>query len=216
MNDQTEKENVDEGLNNKTPRSVSERKCKANRENAKKSTGPKTPRGKRNSSFNAIKHGLLVKRVAAVIPDSDADQINKLATSLYERYGTEADVHNEIPLELLFVDYWRHMRGLEMECKHVLPAHPDIASIHLRYITANRRALMKTLGLLENTRRERLDLQAETISPAADASLAERRSVPADEVPPKKQPKSYSLADPVKRSKAEGSGAPVSTGSEVA
>jgi hypothetical protein len=215
MNDETLHEGAEKSLDIETLRSVSERKRKANRDNAKKSTGPKSARGKRNSSFNAIKHGLLVKRVAAVIPDSDADQINKLATSLYERYGTEADVHSEILLELLFVDYWRHMRGLEVECKNVLLAHPAIASIHLRYITANRSALMKTLGLLENTRRERLDLQAETIPPAAETSFAERRPIPVHDAPPKKQPRS-SPADPVKRPKAEGSGSPASAVSEVA
>jgi hypothetical protein len=34
---------------------VSERKLKANRENARKSTGPKTPRGKAFSRRNAVK-----------------------------------------------------------------------------------------------------------------------------------------------------------------
>jgi hypothetical protein len=41
-------------------------------------------------------------------------------------------------------------------------------------MAAHRRARMKTLSLLENTRRERLDLQAETIPPAAETLLAER------------------------------------------
>ena len=38
---------------------TSDRKIAANRANAAKSTGPKTPRGKRNSSRNGIRHGLL-------------------------------------------------------------------------------------------------------------------------------------------------------------
>ena len=40
------------------PRLISERKLKANRENAKKSTGPRTARGKAFSRRNAVKHGL--------------------------------------------------------------------------------------------------------------------------------------------------------------
>lgn len=40
---------------------VSERKLKANRENAKKSTGPRTSRGKAYSRRNARKHGLFIR-----------------------------------------------------------------------------------------------------------------------------------------------------------
>ncbi len=42
---------------------VSKRKLQANRENAKKSTGPKTPRGKAYSRRNALKHGLFVRHI---------------------------------------------------------------------------------------------------------------------------------------------------------
>jgi hypothetical protein len=42
---------------------VSERKLKANRENAKKSTGPRTSRGKGFSRRNALKHGLFVRHI---------------------------------------------------------------------------------------------------------------------------------------------------------
>ena len=38
---------------------ISPEKLQANRKNAKRSTGPRTPRGKRNSSRNALKHGIL-------------------------------------------------------------------------------------------------------------------------------------------------------------
>ncbi len=40
---------------------IPERKLKANRENAKKSTGPKTIRGKAFSRQNAFKHGLFAR-----------------------------------------------------------------------------------------------------------------------------------------------------------
>ena len=42
---------------------VSARKLAANRRNALKSTGPRTPEGKRISSMNALKHGLRSERV---------------------------------------------------------------------------------------------------------------------------------------------------------
>src|SRR5690349_20676547 len=40
------------------PRPLSDRKLAANRANARKSTGPRTPQGKRASSRNATTHGI--------------------------------------------------------------------------------------------------------------------------------------------------------------
>ncbi len=44
---------------------VSEAKLEANRQNALRSTGPKTPRGKARSSLNALTHGLTAKHFVA-------------------------------------------------------------------------------------------------------------------------------------------------------
>jgi len=46
-----------EAVRNKQP--ISERKLQANRANAKRSTGPRTERGKAISRRNALKHGIL-------------------------------------------------------------------------------------------------------------------------------------------------------------
>ena len=48
---------------------ISEKQRRANRENAKKSTGPRTAEGKARSSKNGIKHGLLARD--AVMADED-------------------------------------------------------------------------------------------------------------------------------------------------
>jgi hypothetical protein len=45
------------------------RKIASNRANAKRSTGPRTERGKRNAKFNAVTHGLFAKHVAIPICD---------------------------------------------------------------------------------------------------------------------------------------------------
>ena len=55
---------------------TSESRIEANRLNAQKSTGPKTPEGKAASSQNALTHGLTAK-VHIVIPGEDHDDYNR-------------------------------------------------------------------------------------------------------------------------------------------
>ena len=50
----------------------------ANRRNAQKSTGPKTPEGKSAVSMNALRHGLRARSV--VLPGEDRAEFNQLAT----------------------------------------------------------------------------------------------------------------------------------------
>jgi hypothetical protein len=61
-------------------REVSERKRAANRANAKKSTGPRSPEGKQRVSLNALTHGLTTG--TAVLPFENRDHFEKFATAL--------------------------------------------------------------------------------------------------------------------------------------
>ncbi len=49
------------------------KQIEANRRNAKKSTGPRTPEGKRKSSMNALKHGFRSQRV--LLPEEDPEEL---------------------------------------------------------------------------------------------------------------------------------------------
>src|SRR5215208_2225787 len=59
---------------------TSARKAEANRQNAQKSTGPKTPERKAAVSLNALKHGLLSKEV--LLPGEDEEALRELDESL--------------------------------------------------------------------------------------------------------------------------------------
>src|SRR4028119_1382113 len=62
---------------------TSEGKAEANRRNALKSTGPKTPEGKSAVRLNAVRHGLLSKEVR--LPGEDEEALRELG----ERLGAE-------------------------------------------------------------------------------------------------------------------------------
>jgi hypothetical protein len=135
---------------------VSERKAHANRENSKLSTGPRTARGKRNSSFNAVKHGLLSKRLMFDSDGKPENGLHELLEGLRGEYG-HGDVRVELLLEAVMADYWRQSRGLQHEM-HVLGKgadafHPQgMMSNIFRYMAGSRRALLKSLELLEKLR----------------------------------------------------------------
>ncbi len=140
-----------------TKKPISERKRQANRENAKKSTGPKTARGKRYSSFNAVTHGLVARKVMYA---EDGTLINeglkRVLDTLRDEYG-RSGVASELLTELVAVDYWRLQKGLEYERKYLSPQggdfHPQGAMPTLiRYMMANRRAFEKGLTTLMQLR----------------------------------------------------------------
>src|SRR5215211_1634018 len=60
---------------------TSEKQSQANRRNALKSTGPKTPEGKAAVRHNALRHGLLSRDV--LLPGEDEDALRELGERLW-------------------------------------------------------------------------------------------------------------------------------------
>ena len=88
-------------------------RAKVNRENALKSTGPKTAEGKAVSSMNALRHGL-TSALAVLVPDEDHGLYMIFAGSL------EADLKPEGAMEEILVDRivaaaWRLRRAYRVE-----------------------------------------------------------------------------------------------------
>jgi len=91
---------------------TSEARTTANRQNAKKSTGPKTTRGKRNSSRNAIKHGIFS---SVVIADSEDQKLyDDLVTELCNEYAP-VGMRELMALERAVVYLWREHRAVKYE-----------------------------------------------------------------------------------------------------
>ena len=72
------------------------KQIQANRQNAQKSTVPRSVEGKAASRFNALESGIDAK--SQVLPDEDPDQLEALLTEYRERFSTAA------PERRLFVD----------------------------------------------------------------------------------------------------------------
>jgi hypothetical protein len=69
---------------------ASEKQDRANRQNAQKSTGPKTPQGKAAVRLNATKHGLLSKE--ALVPGEDEAAFLELAERLRSELRPEGEL----------------------------------------------------------------------------------------------------------------------------
>ena len=97
-------------------RPVSERKILANRKNALRSTGPKTERGKRLVSRNAITHGILAREVVIGAGDGEEsrEEFQAFTASLREHYEPVGPIEGML-VEKIAVSLWRLARTIRAE-----------------------------------------------------------------------------------------------------
>jgi hypothetical protein len=127
---------------------ASEARLKANRANAQRSTGPKTAQGKRNSSFNSYKHGMLAKKLMFGRDGKVVDEgMNRLFESLRHEFCT-GNVASEILTELLLADYLRLSKAAESEAALSQSGGGQFSTVLMRYTSQNRRSLEKSLQML--------------------------------------------------------------------
>lgn len=86
---------------------TSERKAEANRRNARKSTGPKTPEGKDAVRLNALKHGLLSRE--ALLPGEDEEALRELVKRLRAELQPVGELENLL-VDRIVAAYWRLRR----------------------------------------------------------------------------------------------------------
>ena len=91
---------------------TSEKKKEANRRNALKSTGPRTPEGKNAVRLNALKHGLLSQEV--LLPEEDAEALRELEAGLRAELQPVGLLEN-ILVDRIIADYWKLRRVNQVE-----------------------------------------------------------------------------------------------------
>jgi len=157
---------------------TSERQVEANRQNAKKSSGPRTPAGKAVVALNGMKHGLL-SRECLVKGESEADLV-----AFGKRLRTQLAPVGE--LELLLVDRvistaWRLRRLVAVETllfdREAKPDHAfnnygrEKMSVLSRYEVTLERSLYKALHELQRLQATR-DGQAVPLPQAVDVDVS--------------------------------------------
>ena len=90
----------------------SERKKESSKRNGARSKGPVTPEGKRRSSLNAMRHGLLAE--CTVLESESREDFNVLVNMFLERFDPVDGVDFGF-IEEMASSYWRLRRGMMME-----------------------------------------------------------------------------------------------------
>ena len=129
-------------------------KIRANRENAKKSTGPKTDSGKTRSSQNALKHGLLAND--AVLPGEDPADFDRHLTSFEDTYLPRNRVEKEIVRQIADVS-WRMQRLSRIETAVIAAGIDNTNRLFPDPVPEGRRGQTHALGRAMLTRTKLLD-----------------------------------------------------------
>lgn len=126
---------------------ISMRKIAANRRNALRSTGPRTPQGKSAVRWNALQHGLLAKEIvipAGVGRENVGESYNLLAQ--LREHLEPAGVLEELLVEKIAVCYWRLRRVLRSEVGEIQQGLDNIRAARESHWN-----LLKVLGQPRNT-----------------------------------------------------------------
>lgn len=136
--------------------SISPAKLAANRRNGRKSKGPKTEEGKARSRWNALKHGVLSRRLL-VLGNDDRDTYSLLLENL-RRDLNPGNALEEILIEKIAMAYWRlHIAfGYEAEFGRSRGEFLVVADRMGRYANTIHRQLLAAMNELERLQRRRL------------------------------------------------------------
>jgi hypothetical protein len=106
------------------PRTPTQAQIDANRRNAQKSTGPRTPEGKDASSRNRLLHGL--RSAKHLVLDESLDDFEDLVKDMQDRFRPTGEAENLLVLRIA-ADHWRLNRSLPIEAGIYRERFQDLA-----------------------------------------------------------------------------------------
>ncbi len=167
----------------------------ANRRNALRSTGPRTPEGKAASSMNSLRHGLRARTV--VLPGEDGDEFHQLCDDLEVEWQPQSRTE-QFYLEQMAVSQWKLNRmelGEANLCKETITARTYISLLDLLWKAQTRMErsyarAQKELERLQKSRQEQVQNQPEPEAPALQpAEVAAPAVAASDSAEPERAPK---------------------------
>jgi len=150
------------GAESQPARAVSPRKIEANRQNAQRSTGPKTPEGKAKSGRNSITHGIFAKHFLNQAEPETVAEIETLAVGIQEHYQPVGMVE-EILVQKIVVETARYGRILGVEQQELARANAFFSSAVDRvgrYAISTSRALLRAIEEIERIQAARKTREA--------------------------------------------------------
>ena len=161
-----------------TPQSlIPEPRTRANRANAKLSTGPRTEPGKQRSSLNALRHGLTAQ--TAVLPTEDPEAYQRHIQQFLDEYQPATPTETQLVHEVANTA-WRLNRipFLEAELLSQDPSPqtliPQLATLGLHGSRLSRQ-FQKALEQLRDIQEERRRLQRRQLTEAAELFIRHQR-----------------------------------------
>ena len=159
---------------------ASENQLKANRENATKSTGPRTEEGKAKSSLNGLKNALTGRTV--LLPDDDVEVYQAHVARIESKYFAAETDEERILVQSIADTEWRLMRITELESGYYAAGHLEFAPqlsdqpAEVRKVLIQTRSHEKYMRQLTNLsiQESRLSRKLEKDKAALEALLAPR------------------------------------------
>ena len=107
---------------------TTDKQRRANIENAKKSTGPRTDAGLQKSKLNGLRHGLCAQQ--AILPDENKEIFEELRSSMYAEYSPTSAAQI-FCVEKMLLSIWRSRRCAKLDAI----AHADLGIDELNQIS---------------------------------------------------------------------------------
>ena len=159
----------------------SDKRAQANRLNAQKSTGPRTPEGKQAVRLNALKHGLSARTI--VLPDENADEFKQLCDDLEARWQPQ-DRTEQYLVEKMAICQWQQARGYKREAQ--------IVSNMQAYTSFREKELFRAVDMRQRLERVYSKSLAELRSLQKEQRLKQEEAKPAKQTQPEPPPEAES------------------------